>query len=792
MEQFRRLIFFLSTSLFSVLLVQGAMPSRAITVSSFQKAPLIDGLLNDEVWSSASVIADFNQVQPGENARPSRRTEVRLGTDKKYLYLAIHAFDDPGQVRSTIAKRDDLSGNDYVVIWLDTFYDRQRAYVLEFNPLGIQADGIFSEGGVIDRSVDIVMQSKGVITNDGYTIEVTIPFSSLRCRSGKGTIWGMHVLRRINHLDEWDSWAPLRRETYDFDTERYSRFLEQAGQVSGIDEINAGRTLELIPTITFSETGKRVATVLPNATERFVNGPLHVDPGLTAKLALTSGLTLSAAINPDFAQVEADQLVVTANQRFPIFFEEKRPFFLEGTEIFQTPVKTVHTRAIVDPDWAVKLTGKRGKNSFGVMAASDNAPGNFSDEERNDPSIERFVEKNAFVGVARFKRDIGKESNIGAIATSYDFVDDHNRVFGTDGRWAVNTKTVLTFQVLGSTTRGYFYDPSEDKDIYRTGNGLVYYLRADRNTRHLNFMLVGRGYSPDYRANVGFVSQTNTNPWDLIATYNSTPRKDSKFISWSIASASRAQFDWKGRMQYSFESVRTRFNFKKQTYFKTDIYSDYQRVFEEEFGAKRTTEHTGAFLGQGERSTIYHGFTVEAGSAPSKKIEFSILFDETWRAFDFDLGGGRKFPRVSPAALANPDAPLDPGFGKTLDATVSMVLRPTDALTFSVDYVKSKLFRTDTRRLAFDQNIYSIETSYQFSRSIATRLRVDYDTLRSRVFGQFLASWTPNPGTALYVGYNDDLSYNGFSPVTQAYQPGLYINSRTFFLKMSYLFRKRL
>jgi hypothetical protein len=184
---------------------------------------------------------------------------------------------------------------------------------------------------------------------------------------------------------------------------------------------------------------------------RLVNGAVKFDPGLTGKFSITPTVTLDFAVNPDFAQVESDQLVVTANQRFPIFFEEKRPFFLEGIDIFDTPLNALNTRAIIDPDYAVKLTGKRGRNSFGVLVASDNAPGNFSEEDiANPPGFSRirpfadFIGKNASIGVVRLKRDVGKESNIGLIATSYNFIERRNRLGGLDGRFRLDKQTVLT------------------------------------------------------------------------------------------------------------------------------------------------------------------------------------------------------------------------------------------------------------------------------------------------------------------------------------------------------------
>lgn len=700
-------------------------------------------------------------------------------------------------MRSTVAKRDDLSGNDYIAVWLDTFNDKRRAYVLLFNPLGVQGDGVFTEGQGIDYSVDVVMQSKGRLTDDGYTIEVAVPFTSLRYEAGARKRWGVHVLRIVRHLDEWDTWMPLRRESRDFRTATFTQFLEQAGHITGIENVGRERTLELIPTLAFLETGSRVPAKTPSlgSTEWFVNQPLKVDPGLTARLSLSSGVTLDATLNPDFAQVEADQLVVTANQRFPIFYDEKRPFFLEGIDIFQTPIKAVHTRTIVDPDFAAKLTGKRGRNTFAFLVASDNAPGNFSDEERNDPAvrpgIERFIDKNASVGVLRLKHDLGAQSSVGVIATSYNFVERHNQLVGVDGRCAIDSNTILSFQVLGTASRRQFYDPVLDQTVFRAGEGLAYFARLERNTRRVNASLMGRGYSPDYRADVGFTTQTNTNPWDLNVIYNSAPRENSRLISWSVTSSTRTQFTWQARMQYAFQAWRTQFNFKKQTYLKADAYTDYQRLFEEEYGPKRTAIRRGAFVAGPERSTVWKGYTLEVGTLPSKQYTAVVTLDQSWKSFDYDLGNGPRFPRVSPAALLDPGAPFDPGKGNSLDLNVSLAWQPSDALRVSLNQVRSRLFRLDTQRVAYDQQLYSLKATYQFTRFTFARARVDYDTLRANVSGQFLMGWSPNPGTAFYAGYNDDLNRNGFSPFTGAYEPGLHRNARTFFIKASYLFRIR-
>src|SRR5207248_2672968 len=154
--------------------------SQPVKMPRFDKPPVIDGKLDDEVWQHAAVLKDFYQVQPGDNIAPSRPTEVMIGYDSKFLYFGFHAYDEPDKIRATIAKRDDIFNDDYVGFFLDTFNDRRKAFEAFFNPLGVQADGIRAEGADEDFSVDWVMESKGVITKDGYTVEVAIPFKSLR------------------------------------------------------------------------------------------------------------------------------------------------------------------------------------------------------------------------------------------------------------------------------------------------------------------------------------------------------------------------------------------------------------------------------------------------------------------------------------------------------------------------------------------------------------------------------------------------------------------------------------
>ena len=776
-----------------------------VSITRFDKKPVIDGKLDEEVWTKAAVLKDFYQTFPGDNTAPSHPTQVLLGFDAQFFYIAFRASDAPNGVRATVAKRDSVLEDDNVRVYLDTFNDKRRAYVLIFNPFGVQQDGIATEGGGEDYTVDIVMESKGVITADGYTVEVAVPFKSLRYGAGKGRPWGFHALRRIKHLNnEQSSWVPIARDN--------SRFLGQSGYITGFEGIMAGRTLELIPSLTLSETGERVRSLPPRVSPndpfvadpgRFVNRAVEFDPGLTAKLGITPQITLDVAVNPDFAQVEADAIVVTANQRFPIFFEEKRPFFLEGIDIFQTPLQAVHTRTIVDPDIALKLTGKHGKNTFGVMLASDNSPGNFSREERSaigrnvlgsvfDNRL-RFLDKNAYVAVVRLKRDIGKENSIGLVATSYNFIERHNDTGGIDGRFRLNKQTTLKFQVLGTTSRRLFRDLDRGGNFYRTGNGFGYAYDLESTGRNVAASCAGEGRTLNYRASLGFTRRTNSNANNCLFSYRSDPDGKARLVSWRVHNFTETSFDWQGRSQFFQNSTEMRLNFQRQSYLAVGFQKGYERVFEEEFGTRRSATRTGAFAGDDpERSAYRKNFYAYGSTTPSKKFYFFTEFNYIVGALDFDFGSAPKFPRVSPGALTNPNALQDPGPGNELVIDSQFVYQPKRALRIALNYKKDRLVRRDTGLVAFDDNIYALRTTYQFTRFLSARARVDYTTLATGLRGQFLLAWTPSPGTAMFVGYNNDLTRNGFSPFTGQLEPGLRRNGQVFFIKMSYLFRRNL
>ena len=826
--------------------------SQPIVIPKFDKAPVVDGKLDEEVWQKAVVLKDFYQIQPGDNTPPSRPTEVLLGFDPKFLYIAFKATDEPDKVRATVAKRDNIFQDDYVGFFLDTFNDKRKAFEVFFNPLGIQADGMLTEGRGEDFSVDLLLESKGMVHETGFNVEIAIPFKSLRFEAGKGKLWGAHFFRRIKRFEnELDSWMPFNRSI--------DSNLSQAGHLTGLEGISVERTIELIPSLTVGQNSRFVPTFqMPGPllvrsidSGRIVNEPVTLDAGLTAKFIPSSAVTIDLAVNPDFAQVEADQLVVTANQRFPIFFPEKRPFFLEGIDIFQTPVTTVHTRSIVDPDLAVKTTGKLGRNTFGLMVASDNGPGNLNADDRGDlvscierraldPRVvcnnERFIDKNAYISVLRLKRDVGKENSLGVIATTYDFIEKHNKVLGIDGRLRLDKQTTVTFQTIGTTSRNFFFDPDDGVNRYRTGNGFGYLGSYNVSGRNWGWELYGEGFTQDYRADVGFFQRTNSNFNSFFIRYNSDPNPKKKIIGVHWHAFNHAQYNWQGRM-YAWEHENlVELQLPRNSWIGGFWEPGYERLFDHEFGPTREAKNCDpagldwrkpakdarppcTFFGpSNERASSKQHVGVFAGSNPNKQIQFNAQVVHRWGHFDFDFGNGDKYPRVSPSALAleaakeaavaagdcaDPDVPaekrpsvctasaaLDPGRGNLFQFTGGITYQPTNELRASFNINHQSLKRYDTDRVAFKINILTTRVTYQFTKATFARAILDYNTLSSRLRSQALFGWTPSPGTAFYAGYNDDLNYDSRHPFTRELVPGFRRNTRTLFIKMSYLIRK--
>lgn len=787
--------------------------SRPVTIPKIAIAVTMDGRPDEDAWKTAAVFKDFYQTSPGDNIAPSKPTEVLMMYDEKHLYVAFKCWDEKDKIRATVAKRDSVFGEDNVRMWLDTYNDQRRAYVLGFNPFGIQQDGIYTEGRGADFSVDVVMESKGVIEDWGWSVEVKIPFKSLRYSAGKGKFWGFNAARNIDRFnDEFDQWLP--------DDRNVSGFLIKHGKITGLDEIKYERTLEIVPSITLSETGRRFASVDP-ITGRFVNLPIKQDIGVTLKYSISPNITLDAAINPDFAEIEADAPVVTANQRFPIFFQEKRPFFLEGADIFQTPLAIYDSRSIVDPDFATKLTGKIGKNSFGFMVASDKAPGNFSDEERTNPnmlpSISEFLDQNALFGVVRVKRDFGKENHIGFFGTYRSFPEQKNFLGSIDARIKINPKLTSQLQLVGTNSRRCFfenglepivdqYQAQRNRDIcgtgrasldplrngtfteYRTGNALGYYANLDYYEDRHGWYVEAGGRTKDFRADVGFTRRTDTNFAFASNRWSTKSEPKASIIRTNWQQYTGVDYDWSGRLQSWRIGSTLSLSLQRTMFVFLEGGASYEKLYEEEFGVQRRPTRRGVFFGDPTRSAWQQFVYAEVNQNFSKQFFYSVWVNYRNNAFDFFSPAPSDDQASDPTRIRQ----INPGAGKSWDSEVFLEYKPINPLRISASYRKSRLVRNDNRVRTFDADILSVRSTYQFSRFLFTRMRLDYDSLDRNYAGQLLFGWTPSPGKAFYVGYNDNFNYNGFNPYTGEIDRGFERNSRTFFIRASYLFRKSL
>lgn len=474
------------------------------------------------------------------------------------------------------------------------------------------------------------------------------------------------------------------------------------------------------------------------------------------------------------------------------------------------------------------MTGKLGKTSFGILAASDKAPGNYTEEEIlnpvNRPKIDEFIDKNSMFAVIRLKRDFGKENNIGFFGTYRDFPEQKNLLVGFDGRFKLSPTMTSVFQVVGSMSKRCFFDAQFEPTLnvgqaqrnrqicgtgtfdpvinqnnpnslngnrstynnYQVGNGMGYYFNMDYSTeKHGWFVEVG-GRSKFYRADSGFTRQTNTNFAFLFNRFSTKSNPKGAIIRKNWNQFARVDYDWAGRLQGQNIGTNVNLSLQKSTSLNFRVGNSYSKIYEEEFGLKRSpTRPFGTFFGAPTRAVWQQYVSTNINQTPTKRFNYGVFLGMIRNAFDYFF-----FRPFQPS----PQEPVrflqDPGPGKQFDAEIYGEVKPIDPLRISASYRKSRLVRNDNSVRSFDADIITLRSTYQFTRFLFTRFRLDYDATAKNYSGQALFGWDPNPGTAFYVGYNDNFRRNGFSDFTGQFEPGFNRNSRTFFIRASYLFRK--
>ena len=692
----------------------------------------IDGSIDEAAWQQAARIDLEYEFNPGDNIPAPVETTLRMGYTPDALYLAFDARDpDPAKIRAHLTDRDGAFNDDFVGVMLDTFDDQRRAYEIFVNPLGVQMDLVREEAtGNEDASWDGLWTSAGRITPDGYQVEIRIPFSTLRFRDTAGERrWGVIAYR--NYPRE------LRYQLANVVVARGGNCLMcQADKVEGMAGIEQGRNLEVVPTVTVTDVQTR-----DTRDGEWHGEGLQVEPGVDVSWAPTPNLTLNATLNPDFSQVESDQAQLDLSSNFALYFPEKRPFFMEGADYFNTQFDVLYTRQVADPDYGLRVTGRTGSGAYGAFVARDSVtqlllPGPLG-------SSFEVLEQPADVGVVRYRHDIDKATSVGLIATSRHGDDYANDLAGVDARWQ-SGKHKLSGQFLRSASR--YPDTLEVDDHDPEGN--AWRGAYEFSGSAWSFEAWHEDVAPGFRADLGFMGRVG---------YDT-----------SLVGGGHAWFGEKGA-----------------TFNKISVYGDYD-VTHRADGQLLEREWEGqlVFNGALQSQLGIHGMTRD-------RFWEDTLFDESyWHLFgNFTPRSGMRFgadvrmgPQIDLEAVRR-------GHGRFAEIWGELAF----GLGYSVEF---DLFRQDLLRdggTAFAATVFDTRFGWQIDPRQRLRIalqgsRIDKDPAlyldpvdrQTRdLAAQLIYSYKVNPRTALYAGG----TLGGF---LDDENPTFFNSSRGVFLKLSY------
>jgi len=725
----------------------------------------IDGRLDEAMWNEAALLTGFSQYRPVDGLAAEDSTEVLIWYAEHEIYFGIRAFEPHALVNATLADRDRIGGDDHVQLLLDTFNDRRRALVFGVNPLGVQADGILTEGenrGMVDHSPDFVYESRGRITDWGWEVEIRIPFKSLRYQSQRVQTWGVNVVRRVQHSGHTQTWTAARQGQ--------NSFLGQSGTLEDLTELRRGLVLDVNPVLTARVDGAR------SAQDDWRYGRGTPEPGVNLRWGMTEKLTANLTANPDFSQVEADAGQLSFDPRQALFFPEKRPFFLEASENFSTPNQLIYTRRIVAPVIAAKFTGRAYNTDVGLLSAVD------------DDALSATGDHPLF-NLLRVRRDIGGSSTLGMVYTDRAEGDAYNRVIAADTRFVFGGLYSFTGQLGASFTRS-----SATTTSWRP----IFEFAAARRGRRFGVGGTLEGSHHEFRAASGFVSRPGIVHAQLRPTYT-----------------------WYGEPGAAFASITGILNLDGTwTYdrFVNGHVPDDQKLHPGVEFAFRGGWRLGAhFLLESFKypPELYRSYWIDTGTD-------TIPYVGTDRITNYDLlvtFGTPQFPKFSADMFAV--AGRDENFFEWAPgwiglATINATYRPTDKLRATGQYVIQSYQRTSDNSSVGLRQIPRLKLEYQISRPVFVRVVGEYDAnrqddlrddsrtgfpillcpagppdcepargfRRSRFRADWLFSYQPTPGTVLFAGYTGTLDS------ASSWRLGdMRRSTDGFFLKLSYLLR---
>jgi hypothetical protein len=726
----------------------------------------IDGRLDEPAWAGAVVVPIPFEVDPGDNRQAPVATECRLTYDRSTLYLGCTARDErPGDIRAFLTDRDAIDDHDRIVLTLDPFLDRRRAFQFGVSALGVQSDAILAQQGTgnanqgpdaapIDPSWDAIWTSEAELTDDGYVVEAAIPFRALRFpRSDAPQTWGM-VLTRW-----WPRSADVELRSAPLDRDD-SCVLCQVDRLSGLVGIASGSAVQLAPTLTASrldsrpEDGGEDGDAVEGGPAGVGQGAVDPEVGLDAQWGLTSDLTLDVTVNPDFSQVEADVAQLDVNQRFALFFPETRPFFLEGADFFGTPIRAVFTRSVAQPTVGTKLTGKVGANALGLLVARDRAnnvllPGPQSSETTTLPGGASTI-------VGRLRRDVGASSAIGALVTSRLSDGYHNTVGGADLFARPIPSLTVRAQALRSSTRY----PRGVAEAYAQPDGsfagTAASVSARWSVRDWIADASARRVTAGFRSDAGFLPQAGVSARSarLVRVFRGGSDRWFTRIEliggvWRVADDADHVLDGGRWLGLRYEGPRQS---------ALGIWPNFMRRYD---------------AGQSYEGMLYT--YAEARIRPTGSLTLS-----------FDGGFGDDIDYVNG------------GTGAALQLAPSVELRIGRHLEAELRHAHHRLDRDGGR--VFTADLTRLRTVYAFSprsfvRTVLQRQQVTRPTERNGPdvdpesrwrFTQVTYGYEVSPQTVLYLGYGEDR--RGATDALGAVLP-LTLDARSFFMKVGYAWR---
>jgi Domain of unknown function (DUF5916)/Carbohydrate family 9 binding domain-like len=793
-----------------------ALGPPAVTIPRVTRAPALEDFLGmepaGEIALQMAKVTGFVQRNPHDGEKVSEETAAYLGYDQKNLYIVFVCFDDAKKVRGRMSRREDIFDDDQVEVMLDTFHDRRRAYAFQTTPLGVQWDAIWTEAsreevnGNFDTSFDTVWDSRGKVTSRGFVVEMAIPFKSLRFPATKEQEWGIILYRGIVRKNEDSFWPEI--------SSKVEGRLGQAATLYGLEGISPGRSIDLIP-YGIMRGFRSLNTQDPN-NPYFQSATAQAQPGMDAKFVIHDHFVLDMTANPDFSQVESEDPQITVNQRFEVYFPEKRPFFLENEDFFRTPFDLFFTRNIQDLSAGIRLTGKEGPYSVGVMSTDDRAPG------LAIPNSFPLAGTRSYFTIARASRDISRQSTVGVVYTDWECptTGESNRVGGVDTRLKLTPNWTLEGQAVLSSSNlaGNFFSPSYSGNNCETnlfpfssgnvGNGNYYAGPADkldlkRDGLHFSYEGIYDDISPGFVTVPGFVNRVDIRGLYQTADYRFRPKKG-WVVDWGPSVKQRVVFDHEGNRLDTYYNPYLGIQGRGQT---AIILLPYEELRE------RLRPQDFLFLGlSANQNQDYHEHLSGASFQTGYFSKVTIGANYYW-------GNGVNFV---PAATAAPQSLL----ARLDTAQATLTFRPVKPLKIENTYLFERLRATENEyRFAlsesppgipigkgiFNNHIVRSKWNWQFTSQLSLRVILQYNSVLANTPGttfypytflptekqfnaDFLLTYLVHPGTAIYVGYNSDLQNLNHGlrgdPLAGLFTAKGYINdSRQFFVKVSYQFR---